>query len=85
MQGDGFVLPRVIGGGDIAAREELAAAGFNLLQQTANPLLAERGCGVRLVGSAASPAGGLRLLHAAEEWPMHADVPEAVATATGRV
>jgi hypothetical protein len=42
--------------------------------------------GVYLVCSAASPATRvLRLLHPAHEWPTHADVPEAVATAMGRV
>jgi len=42
--------------------------------------------GVYLVCAAASPAARvLRLLHPAHEWPTHADVPEAVATAMGRV
>lgn len=62
----------------------LAAAGFNCLQQTAN-LLAGRGGRLHLVCSTDGPAArSLRLLDPDGRWTPHADVPAAVATATGR-
>jgi hypothetical protein len=62
----------------------LLAAGFNCLRQAADLPAARSGCR-HLVCSAGSPAPRvLRLFDPGGSWPVHAELPTAVATAAGR-
>jgi hypothetical protein len=69
---------------DLSGVTLLATAGFNCLRQAADLPAARNGC-LHLVCSAGSPAARvLRLFAPGGSWPMHAEVPTAVATAAGR-
>jgi anti-anti-sigma regulatory factor len=69
---------------DLSGVTLLAAAGFNCLRQAADLPAARSGC-LHLVCSAGSPAARvLRLFDPGGSWPVHAEVPIAVATAAGR-
>jgi len=85
------VLWRAMDGGapvvivDLSGVTLLAAAGLNCLRQTADLPAARNGCRHLVCSAGSSPAARvLRLFAPGGSWPVHAEVPTAVATAAGR-
>jgi anti-anti-sigma regulatory factor len=70
---------------DMSGVTLLAAAGFNCLRQAADLPAARNGCRHLVCSAGSSPAARvLRLFAPGGSWPVHAEVPTAVATAAGR-
>jgi anti-anti-sigma regulatory factor len=70
---------------DVSGVTLLAAAGFNCLRQAADLPAARNGCRHLVCSAGSSPAARvLRLFAPGGSWPVHAEVPTAVATAAGR-